>query len=97
MRQINMNDQRALNKLIDFIQDTHWTNMSPDVQKQSIKCFLDLASVLCCGAKNRSAKLAAKYVSDNYPVGKNTIMSTKGKNYVTYSFYKLMCEKIHFP
>lgn len=74
-----MNDQRALNKLIDFIQDTHWNNMSPDVQKQSIKCFLDLASVLCCGAKNKSAQLAAKYVSENYPVGENTIMSTGEK------------------
>ena len=51
-----MNDRRALGKLLDFIQDTHWDTMSVEVQNQAKKCFLDLAGVLCCGAKNNSAK-----------------------------------------
>ena len=52
-----MNDRRALEKLLYFIQNTHWDNLSVEVQNQAKKCFLDLSGVLCCGAKNNSAKL----------------------------------------
>ena len=75
-----MNDRNALNKLLDFIQDTHWDTMSKEVQEQSKKCFLDLASVLCCGAKNNSAKKAAAYVEENFPTGDVTIFSTGKKS-----------------
>ena len=74
-----MNDRRALGKLLDFIQNTHWDTMSVDVQNQAKKCFLDLAGVLCCGAKNNSAKKAAAYVEANYPIGDVTIYSTGKK------------------
>lgn len=75
-----MNDRRALGKLLDFIQDTHWETMSEEVRNQSKKCFLDLAAVLCCGAKNNSAKKAAAYVEANYPTGDVTIYSTGKKS-----------------
>ena len=74
-----MNDRHALGKLLDFIQNTHWETLSKDAQNQSKKCFLDLASVLCCGAKNNSAKKVADYVESNYPIGDVTIYSTGKK------------------
>ncbi len=74
-----MNDRHALGKLLDFIQDTHWNTISKEVQDQSKKCFLDLVAVLCCGAKNNSAKKAAAYVEANYPTGEVTIYSTGKK------------------
>lgn len=75
-----MNDRHALSKLLDFIQNTHWDSMSKNVQEQARKCFLDLASVLCCGAKNNSAKKVAAYVEKNYPKGDVTIFSTGEKD-----------------
>ena len=74
-----MNDRRALGKLLEFIQDTHWDTLNDKVQNQAKKCFLDLAAVLCCGAKNNSAKKAAAYVEANYPKGDVTILSTGKK------------------
>ena len=74
-----MNDRRALGKLLEFIQDTHWDTLNDKVQNQAKKCFLDLAAVLCCGAKNNSAKKAAAYVEANYPIGDVTILSTGKK------------------
>ena len=75
-----MNDRRALGKLIGFIQNTDWNSMSPAVKAQAKKCFLDLAGVLTAGAKNQSAKRAARYVVENYPVGSCTIMATGEKS-----------------
>lgn len=71
-----MNDRKALDKLIGFIQNTKWENLNEDVQQQAKKCFLDLAGVLTAGAKNNSAKRAASYVKENYPTGDCTIIST---------------------
>lgn len=75
-----MNDRKALSELLGFIQDTKWENLSEDVQRQARKCFLDLAGVLTAGAKNNSAKKAADYVRENYPVGDCTILATGEKS-----------------
>jgi 2-methylcitrate dehydratase PrpD len=75
-----MNDRKALDKLIGFIQNTKWENLNEDVQQQAKKCFLDLAGVLTAGAKNNSAKRAASYVKENYPTGDCTIFSTGEKS-----------------
>lgn len=75
-----MNDRKALDKLIGFIQNTKWENLNEDVQQQAKKCFLDLAGVLTAGAKNNSAKRAASYVKENYPTGDCTIISTGEKS-----------------
>ncbi len=74
-----MNNQEYMNKLINFIKNTEYVNLSKDVQKQAKKCFFDLSGVICCGAKNNSAKKAAKYVTKNYPTGRYSILSTGDK------------------
>lgn len=74
-----MNDRRALGVLLDFIQDTQWETMDESLRNQAKKCFLDLASVLCCGAKNNSSKKIATYVEQNYPKGDVTIYATGKK------------------
>ena len=74
-----MNNRNALEKMLDFITGTNWKSMCENVQKQSLKCFLDLAGVMTAGAKNNSAKKAAEYVSENYPSGNCTIFSTGKK------------------
>ncbi|WP_195421610.1 MmgE/PrpD family protein [Faecalicatena contorta] len=74
-----MNNQEYMNTLIDFIKNTEYVNLSKDVQKQAKKCFFDLSGVICCGAKNNSAKKAAKYVTKNYPTGRYSILATGDK------------------
>ena len=74
-----MNDRRALAKMLDFIHDTRWEKMDNNLQNQAKKCFLDLASVICCGAKNNSSKTIARYVESNYPNGDVTILATGKK------------------
>lgn len=74
-----MNDRKALEQLLGFIQNTQWENLSGDVQEQAKKCFLDLVGVLTAGAKNNSAKKAALYAKENYPSGDCTIFATGEK------------------
>lgn len=74
-----MNDRRALVKLLHFIQDTRWEIMDNELRDQAKKCFLDLASVLCCGAKNNSSQAMASYVESNFPIGDVTILATGKK------------------
>lgn len=64
-----MNNEESLNKLLDFIQNTEYDKLSKHIQQQAIKCFLDLASVICAGAKNNTSKKMASYVEANYPSG----------------------------
>ena len=75
-----MNDKKALEKLISFIQNTKWETLDEDVQSQAKKCFLDLAGVLTAGAKNNSSKKASFYVKENYPIGNSTVLSTGEKS-----------------
>lgn len=74
-----MNDQNALNKMLDFIENTTWETMSPEVRAQARKCFYDLAGVITTGAKNNSAKRAAAYAKENFAAGGVTILSTGEK------------------
>ena len=48
-----MNNQKYLIKLLDFI-DSDFENFSDEVQNQAKKMFLDLAGVICAGAKNNT-------------------------------------------
>ena len=75
-----MNDRKALRKLLSFIRDTGWDTMNEDVRRQAVKCFLDLAGVITAGAKNNSAKKAARYVKENYPAGDCTVLATGEKS-----------------
>lgn len=75
-----MNNREALKKLLDFIRNTTWNDLEESVQIQAKKCFLDLAGVITSGAKNNSSRIAAKYVKENYPAGKCTILSTGEKS-----------------
>lgn len=68
--------QGYIDTLLDFILDTKCENLDESVVEQARKCFLDLAGVMCAGAKNNSAKKAARYVSENFPEGECTIMAT---------------------
>ena len=74
-----MNNEESLNKLLDFIQNTEYDKLSKHIQQQAIKCFLDLASVICAGAKNNTSKKMASYVEANYPSGGVTILSSGKK------------------
>lgn len=74
-----MNNKKSLNKLLDFIQNTEYDKLSQHIQQQAIKCFFDLASVVCAGAKNNTSKKMASYVEANYPSGGATILSSGKK------------------
>lgn len=50
-----MNNQKYLIKLLDFI-DSDFENFSDEVQNQAKKMFLDLAGVICAGAKNNTVQ-----------------------------------------
>ena len=75
-----MKNSESLEKLLRFIKDTRWEDLDLSVQKQAIKCFLDLAGVLTAGAKNNSAKSSARYVAHNYPTGDCTVFATGEKS-----------------
>lgn len=74
-----MNDREALAKMLDFIENTTWETMSPEVRTQAKKCFFDLAGVITTGAKNSSAKRAAAYAKETFSEGSVTILSTGEK------------------
>lgn len=75
-----MDRQRNIDTLLDFIYDTKCEYLENNVVEQAKKCFLDLAGVMCAGAKNNSAKKAAAYVVENFPKGECTIMATGQKS-----------------
>lgn len=75
-----MNDRKAFDRLTAYIMNESWETMSPEVREQARKCFADLAGVICCGAKNLTAKKAAGYVAENYPKGDITVLSTGEKS-----------------
>lgn len=79
MEEHRLNNQEYLHKLLEFIKNTTWDTLDEDVRNQAKKCFLDLAGVICAGAKNNSANRAAEYVSANYPTGECTILATGKK------------------
>ena len=64
-----MSKTERMDKLLDFIQNTSCHTLQVDILDQAKKCFLDLAGVLCAGAKNNTSRIAAEYVSQNFPLG----------------------------
>lgn len=74
-----MDREKYIDILLDFIQKTDCNTLNSNVVEQAKKCLLDLGGVLCAGAKNNSAKRAASYVTENYPTGSCTIVSTGKK------------------
>lgn len=74
-----MNDRKSMSSLLDFIINTKYDSLPSDVRCQARKCFLDLAAVLCAGAKNNSSQKAACYVHGNFPQGSNTVLATGAK------------------
>lgn len=73
-----MNNRESLSKLLDFIE-SDFDSFSAKCQNQGKKMFLDLAGVICAGAKNNTAQLMASYVSENYLSGQYTILGTGNK------------------
>lgn len=69
------NRPEYLTKLLDFIE-SDFNDFSEEVKFQAKKMFLDLAGVICAGAKNNTAQTSAHYVKDNYPCGEYTILGT---------------------
>lgn len=67
-------------KLLSFILDTRWQDFNAEIQAQARKCFFDLASVICAGAKNYSSKMMCAYVHENYPLGTSTTLCDGGKS-----------------
>ena len=63
------NRQDYIDKLLDFILEVDTHALGMDVLNQARKCFLDLAGVLCAGAKNNSSQRAADYVTKNFGIG----------------------------
>lgn len=74
-----MNNQKYLIKLLDFIE-IDFESFSDEVQKQAKKMFLDLAGVICAGAKNNTVQTIASYVKNNYPQGEYTVLGTGEKS-----------------
>lgn len=72
------NKPEYLTKLLDFI-DSDFASFSEEVQNQAKKMFLDLAGVICAGAKNNTSQTIAAYVKDNYPSGEYTVLGTGEK------------------
>ena len=75
-----MSKTERMDKLLDFIQNTSCHTLQVDILDQAKKCFLDLAGVLCAGAKNNTSRIAAEYVSQNFPLGGVTVLRTGEKS-----------------
>lgn len=73
-----MKNSVSYDKLINFI-DSDFHSFSEDVKNQAKKMFLDLAGVICAGAKNNTSQTMADYVLNNYPTGEYTILGTGKK------------------
>lgn len=73
-----MEKQKYIEHFWNFINIAS-EDLNSDILRQAKKCFLDLGGVLCAGAKNNSARKAALFVSENFPVGRATILSTGEK------------------
>lgn len=73
-----MNSKEAFDKLINFIE-RDFDSFSDECKLQAKKMFLDLAGVICAGAKNNTAQSMAKYVKNNYPLGEYTLLATGEK------------------
>ena len=73
---IDLDNNEAFNRIISFIQNLEFEKLNLREQKQAKKCFLDLAGVICTGAKNHTSKCMAEYVKNNYPGGNYTILAT---------------------
>lgn len=74
-----MDKRIYLNKLLNFIY-SDFDDFDTEVQNQAKKMFLDLAGVICAGAKNHSSKTMADYVAENFPVGDYSIFATGKKS-----------------
>ena len=74
-----MNSLESKERLLTFINKQNFSSPDDPLKKQAEKCFLDLAGVICAGAKNHTAKTMAEYVKANYPQGEYTILATGGK------------------
>ena len=74
-----MKKEERMRKLLDFIEKTTVNNLCDEVLGQAKKCFLDLAGVICAGAKNNTSKIIAEYAVQNYAKGDVTILSTGEK------------------
>ena len=75
-----MSNQESRDKILNFIKNTSWDILDETIKNQAKKCFLDLAGVLCAGAKNNSSQIAANYVAENFPAeGGCTILATGKK------------------
>ena len=72
------NKSEYLIKLLDFIE-CDFDTFSDDVKAQAKKMFLDLAGVICAGAKNNTAQTIAAYVKENYPNGEYTVLGSGNK------------------
>ena len=75
-----MNNLESKERLLKFINEQRFCELDIQLQEQAKKCFLDLAGVICAGAKNNSAKTMAAYVEQNYPAGEYTVLATGNKS-----------------
>ena len=78
VKKMKNNKSEYLIKLLDFIE-CDFDSFSDDVKAQAKKMFLDLAGVICAGAKNNTAQTIAEYVKGNYPNGEYTVLGTGNK------------------
>ena len=74
-----MTDRVYTNRAIQFIQQLHWQDLSPDLMHQSKRCLLDALGALIAGADTPPARIVAKIAEEQFGGSDATILIRDSK------------------
>ncbi|RLB81114.1 MAG: hypothetical protein DRH24_09530 [Deltaproteobacteria bacterium] len=74
---------KVTRKLAEFIHDTNFQNIPPDVVEKGKECFLDWQGVALAGTTEESSKIIIDYVKDAGGKEQASIIGTKIKTNIS--------------
>jgi 2-methylcitrate dehydratase PrpD len=72
-------DKRYTDRVVQFIQELDWEDLSPDLRHQSKRCLLDALGALIAGAETPPAHVVAKIAEGQFPGSEATILVRDSK------------------
>src|SRR5579875_2034733 len=71
-----MNSTRSL-AVAEFVLGLSWTTLPPDIQRQALRCVLDLCGCGLAGSRTRVAAILRTYVRETYGPGGATVIGSR--------------------
>lgn len=71
-----MNSTRSL-AVAEFVLGLSWTTLPPDIQRQALRCVLDLCGCGLAGSRTRVAAILRTYVRETYGPGGATVIGSQ--------------------